>query len=133
MKLAKLILLLTVGLLALAWASEPSVSESGVVAAVDPATELRLAIYNRNQALQKYSVSTNQEYVDTVNRVGHRIAATISERPDLSDEWEFTVVDTPRIINACAFGGGKIIVFSGPALSQAETVAAAACDSAVAR
>ncbi|MBV9492290.1 MAG: M48 family metalloprotease [Verrucomicrobia bacterium] len=116
MKFAKLILLLTVGLLPFAWfawASESSVSESGVIAAVDPATELRLAIYNRNRELQRHHVSTNQEYVDTVNRVGHRIAAAISERPDLVDEWEFTVVDTPQVINAVAFGGGKIIVYSG--------------------
>lgn len=125
MKFIKLILLLSVGLLLLARASDNSDSDTAVFTPIDPATEVRLAIVFRDQSLKKlfasgWKLATNQEYIEVVNRVGHRIADAIAERPDLSDEWEFTVVEPtnpryaedPRWANAFACGGGKVVVQS---------------------
>ena len=123
MKFIRLILLLPVGLLLLARASDNS--DTAVFTPIDPATEVRLAIVFRDQNLKHlfangWKLATNQEYIEVVNQVGNRIAATIAERPDLSDEWEFTVLQPtnpryaadPRWVNAFAFGGGKVVVQS---------------------
>ena len=103
--------------LALCWiliarAQEPSPQEEYVVAGVDPVTEVRLGKLYRDQALKKYPISENKEYVDIVNRVGNRIANSIGERPDLIDDWQFTVVKTDDV-NAAAFGGGQVMVYEG--------------------
>ena len=124
MKLVKLILLLPVGLILSAWTSD-RVNSEGVFTPVDPATELRLSIIFRDQSLHDllgsdWKLATTQEYIEAVNRIGHRIAAAIAERPDLSDEWEFIVVEPkdpqhakdPRWANAFAVGGGKVFVQS---------------------
>ena len=77
---------------------------------IDPATEVRLGTLWRDEFIKKYQLSTNKVYIEAVNRVGRRIASSINERPDLADDWEFTVIDSSTV-NALAFGGGKIVVF----------------------
>lgn len=86
--------------------------EPNVVAGIDPATEVRLGTLWRDQTISKYQLSKNPEYLEAVNRVGRRIANAIGERPDLADDWEFTVLDS-AVVNAFAFGGGKVVVFEG--------------------
>src|SRR5580692_6875281 len=72
--------------------------EAKVVAAIDPATEVRLGKLQRDDLLKKYHISTNQAYIDAVNRIGRRIANTLLyERPDLIDDWVFTVVDAKDV------------------------------------
>src|SRR5271157_748115 len=66
----------------------------------------------RDHAIKDFHLSTNEVYIEAVNRVGHRIANAINERPDLADDWEFTVIDSSTV-NAFAFGGGKVVVFEG--------------------
>ena len=75
-------------------------------------TEVRLGTLQKNELVKKYHLSTNRDYMEAVNRVGRRIADSIYERPDLTDDWEFTVLDS-GLVNAEAFGGGKVIVFEG--------------------
>ena len=86
--------------------------EQNVVAGIDPATEVRLGTLWRDQDIKGFQLSTNQVYIEAVNRVGRRIVSAISERPDLADDWEFTVIDSP-IFNAFATGGGKVVVYEG--------------------
>jgi predicted Zn-dependent protease len=86
--------------------------EPDVVAGIDPATEVRMGTLLRDHEIKDFHLSTNQVYIEAVNRVGHRIANAISERPDLADDWEFTVIDS-AIVNAFATGGGKVVVFEG--------------------
>ena len=93
-------------------AQETGPQEEHVVAGIDPVMEVRLGKLYRDKALKNYHVSKNQAYTDIVNRVGNRIANAIGERPDLIDDWEFTVVQSDDV-NAVAFGGGKIVVFEG--------------------
>jgi predicted Zn-dependent protease/peptidoglycan hydrolase-like protein with peptidoglycan-binding domain len=86
--------------------------EPDVVAGIDPATEVRMGTLLRDHEIKDFHLSTNQVYIEAVNRIGHRIANAISERPDLADDWEFTVIDS-AIVNAFATGGGKVVVFEG--------------------
>ena len=53
--------------------------------------------------------STNREYVEMVNRVGHRLAQA-AERPDY--RWEFTLVASDEQ-NAFCLPGGKVAVYEG--------------------
>ncbi|MBV8377224.1 MAG: M48 family metalloprotease [Verrucomicrobia bacterium] len=99
-------------LLVVTRAQEKGIEEPGIVAGIDPATEVRLGTLFRDEQIKDYSLSTNQVYIEEVNRVGHRIANSIGERPDLADDWEFTVIDSPTV-NAMATGGGKVIVLEG--------------------
>src|ERR1700720_3436652 len=99
-------------LLVLTYAQDGGDHEQNVVAGIDPATEVRLGTLWRDQFIKKYQLSKNQVYIEAVNRVGRRIANAISERPDLADDWEFTVIDS-SIVNAFATGGGKVVVYEG--------------------
>jgi predicted Zn-dependent protease len=100
------------GLLAFSYALDGAEQEQNVIAGIDPATEVRLGTLWRNQEIKGFQLSTNQVYIEAVNRIGRRIADAISERPDLADDWEFTVIDSP-IFNAFATGGGKVVVYEG--------------------
>ena len=73
----------------------------------DQATQMGLEAYK--EILQQSKLSTDEELVERVRRVGQRIAA-VSGRPDLP--WEFNVIqdDTP---NAFALPGGKVGVNTG--------------------
>jgi hypothetical protein len=64
-------------------AEEIELQEENVIAAIDPATEVRLGTLQQNELIQKYHLSTNNEYIEAVNLVGQRIANSIYERPDL--------------------------------------------------
>jgi predicted Zn-dependent protease len=99
-------------LLVFPYAQYGAEQEQNVIAGIDPATEVRLGTFWRDQEIKGYQLSTNQVYIEAVNRVGRRIANAISERPDLADDWEFTVIDS-SIINAFATGGGKVVVYEG--------------------
>jgi len=99
-------------LLVLTNAQDQGGHEPDVVAGIDPATEVRMGTLLRDHAIKDFHLSTNEVYIEAVNRVGHRIANAINERPDLADDWEFTVIDSSTV-NAFAFGGGKVVVFEG--------------------
>ena len=99
-------------LLVLSNAQDQGGHETDVVAGIDPATEVKLGTFNRDQNIKDYHLSTNEVYIEAVNRIGHRIANTIGERPDLADDWEFTVIDSAKV-NAFATGGGKVVVYEG--------------------
>src|SRR5580704_16172065 len=99
-------------LLVFPYAQYGAEQEQNVIAGIDPATEVRFGILLRDQLIKGFQLSTNQVYIEAVNRVGRRIANAISERPDLADDWEFTVIDS-SIVNAFATGGGKVVVYEG--------------------
>jgi len=101
------------GLLILANAKDENQHEANVVAAMDSATEVRLGKLQRDNLLKKYHISTNQAYLEAVNRIGRRIANTLLyERPDLIDDWVFTVVDA-KDVNCFCLGGGQVVVLEG--------------------
>jgi len=61
------------------------------------------------EILAEEKVSTNQHYIEMVNRVGRRIAA-VASRDDF--DWEFRVIDSPTM-NAFALPGGKVAIYEG--------------------
>ena len=71
--------------------------------------EVSLGLTAYEDVVKKQPASTNQNFIDLVNRVGHRIA-TSSDRPDY--QWEFKVLATPEQ-NAFCLPGGKVAVYEG--------------------
>lgn len=72
--------------------------------------ELLMGAHAYNEVVKGSKVSKNPEYNDAVQRVAERIAA-VAGRPDF--EWEYTVIDDDKTINAFALPGGKIGVYTG--------------------
>lgn len=70
--------------------------------------ELGADVYR--EVLKKEKVVTDPAIVAPVREVGKRIAA-VANRPDY--EWEFNVIDAPKVANASVLPGGKVLVYSG--------------------
>lgn len=71
--------------------------------------EVSLGLSAYSDVLSKQPASTDQHYIELVNRVGKRIAA-VSDRPDF--DWEFRVLATQEK-NAFCLPGGKVAVHEG--------------------
>jgi predicted Zn-dependent protease len=76
---------------------------------VPESQEISLGIAGYQEILGQQPLSTNQDYIQTVNRVGTRIAQ-VADRPDY--EWEFRVIASPEM-NAFCLPGGKVAVHEG--------------------
>ena len=59
---------------------------------------------------KKNKISQDPTVTAMVRRVGKRIAAA-AEKPEW--DWQFTVIDDPKTINAFCLPGGKIAVYTG--------------------
>jgi predicted Zn-dependent protease len=79
--------------------------------------ELQMGNVAYNEVVKGSKISKNPEYNEAVKRVADRIAG-VANRPDF--EWEYTVIDDDKTINAFALPGGKIGVYTG-ILKVAET------------
>lgn len=73
------------------------------------AEEAQLGVAAYNEVLAKADVATGKP-LDVVRRVGERIARA-ADKP--SYQWQFTVIDDPRTVNAFALPGGKVAVYTG--------------------
>ncbi|MFQ5667996.1 MAG: M48 family metallopeptidase, partial [Candidatus Binatia bacterium] len=62
------------------------------------------------EVLSKAKLVHDPHTVDLVTQVGQRIARA-ADKPDY--QWEFSVIDDPKVANAFALPGGKIAVYSG--------------------
>lgn len=71
--------------------------------------EASLGAASYQEILQDQPLSTNQAYIELVNRVGQRIAKE-ANRPDF--EWEFKVIASPEK-NAFCLPGGKVAFYEG--------------------
>ena len=70
--------------------------------------EVRLGITAYNQVLQESKLSKNKTYVDSVKRVGGRIASYTGKNYN----WQFNVIESDQI-NAWCLPGGKIAFYEG--------------------
>jgi predicted Zn-dependent protease len=61
------------------------------------------------EVVAKGRVVTDPAYVEPVRQVGRRIAAASGARAD----WQFAVLDDPKVQNAFALPGGKVGVYTG--------------------
>jgi predicted Zn-dependent protease len=80
---------------------------------------LSMSVESYNQVLQESELSTNQQEVAMVRRVGADLAAA-AERylttygyPTDQYEWEFNVIKDDSQANAWAMPGGKVAVYTG--------------------
>ena len=71
--------------------------------------EVSLGLTAYEEVIKKQPASSNQDFVELVNRVGHRIAA-VSDRSDY--QWEFKVLASTEQ-NAFCLPGGKVAVYEG--------------------
>jgi predicted Zn-dependent protease len=71
--------------------------------------EIRLGAAAFQEILKSEPASTNQRYIDIVNRVGRRLAA-VAGRDDY--EWEFHVIASATP-NAFCLPGGKVAFYEG--------------------
>src|SRR5581483_5124496 len=72
--------------------------------------EQQLGLEAYQDVQKKNKISTDPAVNAMVDRVGKRIAAA-ANKPDWN--WQFTVIDDPKTVNAFCLPGGKIAVYTG--------------------
>ena len=77
---------------------------------ISEAQEKALGAKAYKEILGKAKISHDPEVVSLVNRVGRRIAEVAGRR---DYDWEFTVIDDDKTVNAFALPGGKVAVYTG--------------------
>ncbi len=76
---------------------------------MDEGTELQMGASSYAEIKHKTEVSTNPALNTRVQRVGSRVAAATG----LNYEWELTVFDGPKTVNAFCLPGGKVGIYTG--------------------
>jgi predicted Zn-dependent protease len=77
---------------------------------VSPQEEGQMGLQAYQDVLKKEKVSTDPAATALVKRVGERIAQA-ANKPDY--QWEFTLLDNPKTVNAFCLPGGKVAVYTG--------------------
>lgn len=118
--LKKVIIISISGLLIYACATVP-VTGRKQLSMVSNAEIIPMANQQYTQVLKESKLSTNQEYISTVKKVGAAIQKSVEEymaSKGLSSqlagfEWEFNVIDDPKTVNAWCMPGGKVAFYTG--------------------
>lgn len=74
------------------------------------AQEVRLGADAYKEVLSKEKIVLDPRIVDVVRDVGERVARA-ADKPDY--RWQFSVIDSPKTVNAFALPGGKVAVYTG--------------------
>lgn len=77
---------------------------------VSESEESQLGLSAYQEVLSKEKISKDPEANRLVLRVGRAIAQA-AEKPEF--DWQFTVIDDPKTVNAFALPGGKVAVYTG--------------------
>ena len=77
---------------------------------VPESQEIQLGLQAYQDVQKKNKISTDPAINALVQRVGKKVAAA-AEKPDW--DWQFTVIDDPKTVNAFCLPGGKIAVYTG--------------------
>ncbi|MBI4052198.1 MAG: M48 family metallopeptidase [Elusimicrobia bacterium] len=72
--------------------------------------EKTLGLEAYQKTLQSSKLSQDREAVEMVRRIGLRMAR-VAQAPEF--EWEFNLIDDPKMVNAFCLPGGKVAVYSG--------------------
>ena len=72
--------------------------------------ENQLGLQAYKEVKSKNKISTDRQINALIQRVGKRIA-TAAEQPGW--DWQFTVIDDPKTVNAFCLPGGRIAVYTG--------------------
>jgi len=103
-----LLLLICISFVGLSCRSAP-ITQRKQMLLLPESQEVTLGLQSYNEILGEEQPSTNQHYIDMVNRVGQRIAQ-VAGRPDY--QWEFRVIASDQQ-NAFCLPGGKVAVYEG--------------------
>jgi len=76
---------------------------------IDEGTEMQLGASSYSEIKEKAKTCTDPAINARVERVGRRIAAATG----LNYDWEFTVFDDPKTVNAFCLPGGKVGIYTG--------------------
>ncbi|HNY64896.1 MAG TPA: M48 family metallopeptidase [Deltaproteobacteria bacterium] len=76
----------------------------------DQEIELGNQAYQQVLAKDQAKVSKDPQLNTMVNTIGRRIAA-VADKPDYN--WQFTVIDDDKTVNAFALPGGKVAIYTG--------------------
>ncbi len=77
---------------------------------VSQSQETSLGVQAYKEVLSKAKITHDPKLVDPVREVGERIAKAANVS---GYQWEFSVIDDPKTVNAFALPGGKIAVYTG--------------------
>jgi predicted Zn-dependent protease len=80
---------------------------------VGDGTMNQLGLQSYQQEISKAKLDTNPEHLAMVKRVTDRIAAAAEAEFHPNYQWQATVIDDPKTVNAWCMPGGKIAVYSG--------------------
>ena len=80
---------------------------------VGDGTMNQLGLQSYQQALAKAPIDHDPAHVAMVKRVTDRIAAAAEAEFHPNYQWQATVIDDPKTVNAWCMPGGKIAVYSG--------------------
>src|SRR5262245_19532777 len=72
--------------------------------------EKQLGAQAYQETLKKSKLSTDQDKIAILRRVGHRLARA-ADKPDY--QWEFSLIQEDKTINAWCLPGGKVAVYTG--------------------
>ncbi len=72
--------------------------------------ELQLGVAAYQQVLSQAKVDHDPKAMNIVERVGQRIAQA-ADKPDF--QWQFTVIQDDKMVNAFCLPGGKVAVYTG--------------------
>jgi predicted Zn-dependent protease len=72
--------------------------------------EDQMGLQAYDEVLKKSKISTDPAGNAMLKRVGSRIAAA-AEKPDF--QWQFTLIDDPKTVNAFCLPGGRVAVYTG--------------------
>ena len=80
---------------------------------VGDSTINQLGMQSYQQEVAKAKTDTNPAHVEIVQRVSKRLAETAEAQFHPGYQWQTTVIDDPKTVNAWCMPGGKIAVYSG--------------------
>ena len=101
------LLLLTFFLLIVACSKAPVTGRSQLIL-ISESQEIQLGLTAYDQVLSSEKLSSNQEYVSAVKRVGNKIAPFTEKNYN----WRFNVIESSQV-NAWCLPGGKIAFYEG--------------------
>ncbi|HET7853795.1 MAG TPA: M48 family metallopeptidase [Candidatus Methylomirabilis sp.] len=102
-------ILLPVAVILTACATAPYTQRSQLML-ISPGEENQLGAQAFRQVLSKEKVLRDPALQAVVDRIGWRVA-NAANRPDF--QWQFIIIDNPKMANAFALPGGKVAVYTG--------------------
>src|SRR3989440_7492748 len=80
---------------------------------VGDSTVNQLGMQSYQQEIAKAKIDTNPQHVELVQRVSKRLADTAEAQFHPGNQWQTTVIDDAKTVNAWCMPGGKIAVYNG--------------------